>query len=144
MDTFHTIMVLLTVAAALAVCFALVSLLFRRQSAQLREELTQAGETILAGPDVGLYQRVHFIMTVGTNGVAALTDRGLIFRKPFGGDVRIPYSQMLEVSENVWFHGNYRNGRPWLILKTSDGGVYGFMLRDQPRWVTEIQARMGR
>ena len=137
--TFELIVLLIGLGAVLLFLF---SQLFKRQKARLRDEIERSGEALLAGPDSGLYQGGSSYVSLKTQGVMALTDRRLIFRKPIGGDIEIPLSQITGVSENTWFQGNYRSGKPWLILSLATGGDVAFMVGEHDHWFREIESRI--
>lgn len=137
-----TVQTVLIFIAIPVVAIPLLILLFRRQIAQLRDEITRSGETVLIGPDIGFYQGSNTLISLKTQGVIALTDRRIVFRKPIGADIEIPFTQITKVSENDWFRGNYRAGKKFLILKLADGLEIGFMAKDHNRWIKEITTRI--
>ncbi len=115
-----------------------------RQGVSLAKEIGESGESILAGPERGLYQTAPGgIVSLKTEGVAALTDKRIIFRPPLGKDIEIPISQIRSLSENQWFQGNYRSGRNYLILDLDNGSQAAFMLKSQETWVLELGGRIG-
>jgi len=144
LDLSHIVLLIAAAIAVQIVAWSLILWRFRRQVAALQDTLNRSGESIVIPPGIGLYQRsIRGIVSLKTQGVIALTDRRLVFRKPIGGDIEIPLSQVAEVSENKWFKGNYRGGRKFLILKLADGAEVAFMVRRRRRWSLEIAARIG-
>jgi len=131
---------ILLIAGAQGALWGLIFLLFRSQGAGLRRAVETSGEAVVLGPQVGLYQKSG-VVSVKTLGVIVLTDRRLIFRKPLGKDIEIPLPQVAGLSENKWFHGNYRSGKQFLIVKLTDGQEIGFVLKNHALWMNELTAR---
>ena len=94
---------------------------------------------MLFGPELGFYQgMIRGIVSTKTYGVIALTDRRLVFRRPIGGNIDIPLSQIAEISENKWFAGNYRGGHKFLILKLADGTEKAFQVKHHDGWMQAL------
>ena len=132
------------VAVAIAVVVVVLSLLLyrvwlRRLAADLKRILEQSGAILLVGPEIGFYQgMIRRIISTETYGVIALTDRRLVFRRPIGGNIDIPLSQIAEISENKWFAGNYRGGYKFLILKLADGTEKAFQVKHHDGWMQAL------
>jgi hypothetical protein len=138
-----TILLILGILAIQGVVWLLIFRRWRNQEIQLAEEINSSGETLVIEPEVDFFQgTAKCFVSYKTYGVAALTNRSLIFRKPLGKDLVIQLSDIQKISENTWFAGNYKSGRDFLILKLKNGQEIGFMLKDQDRWVREIRSRM--
>ncbi len=136
MNTLSTVVVIAAIPAA---AFLWSIRHMRRQGANLVKEIGESGEAILAGPERGLYQTAPGgIVSLKTEGMAALTDKRIIFRPPLGKDIEIPISQIKSISENQWFQGNYRSGRNYLILDLESGSQVAFMVKSQEVWVREL------
>jgi len=134
---------LLVLAIVVLLGLAILPVRFRRQGAALRTQLERSGETLLFGPELGYYQgTIRGIVSMSTYGVIALTGDRLVFRKPIGGDINIPLSQITQISENKWFAGNYRNGREFLIVKLTDGTAKAFQVKDHAGWMRELGSRV--
>jgi hypothetical protein len=126
----------LLIAAILGVA---VAVLLSRQ----RAPLTQAGETLVLGPQYGgFFKNVRGVISFKTMAMFALTDLRVVIRPLLVRDIEIPLSCIIEVTENVWSHGNYRGGQNFLILRLKDGGETAFMVKDPDRWREEITARL--
>lgn len=140
MDGLHVVILVLGILAAQGIVWGLIFRRLRGQSAALKSALELAGENILIGPMVGLYQKAG-VVSVRTTGAIALTDRRIVFRKPFGGEIDLPLSRIVGISENPWFQGNYRSGRMFLILKLADGTEVAFQVKNHDEWVRELRSR---
>ena len=117
----------------------------KRLRAALQDEIAASGERAIRGPESALYCGATSVYPmVKGNGVAALTDRRLIFRKLIGAGVEVPLDRVVGVREDKWFLSGYRNGRMHLILRTRDGAEagaeVGFMFADHPGWMTTVRA----
>jgi len=113
-----------------------------RLIARTRAAVERLGETWVIPPENGFYQgMLKGVVSVKTMGAIGLTDSKLIFVPPLGHNMEYLLKDVVGVSENTWFAGNYRGGRPFLILKLADGGEVGFQLGNHQRWMEEIKIR---
>jgi hypothetical protein len=113
-----------------------------RRMASTRAEVERSGEIWVLPPDKAYYQGLRGRVSVSTMGAMGLTDSRLIFIPPWGRNMVYPLRDVVEISQNTWFAGNYRNGRAFMILKLADGNEVGFQVRDIQRWTEEIRSRM--
>ena len=138
--------VILIVLGINGVVWTLVLAGLKRKSKALTESINAScattGECLVIGPERATYNIMKGIASVKTMGVIALTNRRLIFKGPMGMNADIPFEQIADQSQNVWFNGNYRNGGEWLILKLKDGQEVAFMVRDIQQWIDAIQSGM--
>ena len=74
-------------------------------------------------------------------GVIVLTDQQVIFRKPIGKDINLSLTQIVNVSKDKSFQGNYRMGKEFLILEAIDTKM-GFIVNDPSLWIKEISSRL--
>jgi hypothetical protein len=115
----------------------------RRLIHRTRLTVERSGESWVIPPENGYYQgMLKGIVSSKTMGAMGLTDGKLIFIPPLGHNMEYPLKDVVEVSENTWFAGNYRNGREFMILKFTDGNEVGFQVGNQQRWVEEIRSRI--
>lgn len=125
---------------------AIWSLFFWQRSrlkTKTREAVERLGETWVIAPENGFYQgMLKGVVSVKTMGAIGLTDSKLIFIPPLGRNMEYLLKDVAGVSENTWFAGNYRSGRPYLILKLADGNEVGFQVGDHQRWTEEIKTRI--
>jgi hypothetical protein len=134
--------VLLIIALGNAVVWGLFFWQRRRLITKTRVAVEQSGEAWVILPENSYYQGFRGPVSVKTMGAMGLTDSKLIFIPPLGRNMEYALKDVVEVSENTWFHGNYRNGSEFLILKLADGNEVGFQVRDIERWTREIRSRM--
>lgn len=137
----------LKVLAAIALVNAAVWGLFfwqrRRLIDRTRIALERSGESWVIPPESGYYQgMLGGIISAKTMGAMGLTDSKLIFIPPLGRNMEYPLRDVVGVSENTWFAGNYRMGRLFLILELADGKEVGFQVGSHQRWMEEIRSRI--
>jgi hypothetical protein len=142
LSTSSVVIAFVIVIGAPIVLLILLTVRFGRQKARLEADLRLSGEKILIGPEAGFYQGGNSIASLKTQGIIALTDRKLVFRKPLGADIVVPLQQVVEVSTNGQFQGNRRAGKKFLILKLSDGAQTGFIVKDHDIWIKEITSKI--
>ena len=127
----------LLVAASLAV-FGTAIYLVGRASAKvarkLRDELIQADERALLGPEPALYSgaTARFSKVRG-NCVMALTERRLLVRMLVGRDFDLDRSEIVGVHDAKTFDGQYQ-GRRYLVVDLKDATQVGFQVRDLRPW----------
>lgn len=139
----YTLKVLIIVALANAVVWGLFFWQRRRLIVRTRLAVERLGETWVIPPENGFYQSMlRGVVSVNTMGAMGLTDSKLIFIPPWGRNMEFALADVVGVSENKWFAGNYRNGRQFLILKFADGHEVGFQTRNHQRWTEEITSRI--
>jgi len=145
MSTSQIMMLVLAIVAFDALVLGLVFAWLRRRLALLahamRDHAIQLGERFVIEPQSALYRggKGYFSKVKG-NGVIALTDKRLLFRKAIGQGMEIPLDQIAEVSESKWFMGSYRGGGMHLVLRLRDGVEVGFMVRDHQAWMNALQS----
>lgn len=133
--------VAVTIAAGLVPAvfvFGLAVWRMRRLVAGLREAIIDSGEAIVIEPQRGVYLRRAWIGAVHTDGVIALTDRRLVFRKPIGGDISLSLSEMAYISRTRWYRGNYHGGRDFLVVEMNNGSEVAFNVRDPDLWIQKL------
>jgi len=108
-----------------------------------RAPFAEAGETLLLGPQYGSYFKIlGGIISLKTVAIFALTDRRVIIRLLLLKDIEIPLSQIQEVTEKLWYKGNFRDLKNFVVLKMKDDRETAFMVKDPARWRQEITARL--
>ncbi len=122
--------------------WGLVFWLRARRTVSTRRAIERSGETWVIPPENSFYQGFWRSVSVKTMGAMGLTDSRLIFIPPLGRNMIYPLKDVVDISSDTWFHGNYRNGRAFMILKLADGREVGFQVRDIQRWTEEIRSRM--
>jgi hypothetical protein len=140
--------VVLLIAAILIVeALIWIPVLFwlRRRSTQLAESMRQeallSGERFVIEPESALYRGgTGGFSFVKGNGVIALTDKRVLFRKAVGGPIEAPLSEIADVSENKWFLRSYMNGRTHVILHLRDGRQIGFFVGDHEKWMDALRS----
>lgn|GEM_PF-1369518 len=113
-----------------------------RRMANTRAAVERSGQTWVMPPENSYYQGSRGRASVSTMGAMGMTDTDLIFIPPLGRNAVYPLKDVVDISSNTWFHGNYRNGREFMILKLADGREVGFQVRGIQRWTEEIRSRM--
>lgn len=140
MDIFR---VLIIVALVNALVWGLFFWQRRRLIDRTRVAVERSGESWVIPPENGSYQgMLKGTISTKTMGAMGLTDSRLIFVPPWGRNMEYAIKDMVEVSENTWFAGNYHSGRPFIILKLADGSEVGFQTRNHQRWMEEIRLRI--
>lgn len=114
----------------------------RRLIDRTRVAVERSGESWVIPPEKGSYQGMLRGISTKTMGAMGLTDSRLIFIPPWGRNMEYAIEDMVAVSENTWFAGNYWSGRPFIILKLADGTEVGFQTRNHQRWMEEIRSRI--
>ena len=138
--------VVLIVLGLNAIVWGLVFAWFRYKVTALARSINASGastgECLLIGPERGYYNVMKGPVSAKTMGIIALTDRRLIFNGPLGMNADIPFDQIAATSRNTWWHGNYRNGREFMILRLRDGKEVAFQVKNLDRWMQEIQPKI--
>ena len=110
----------------------------RRMPDQLREEL--AGEAIVRGPERASYRgATGGYSKAGSIGVAVLTERRLIFRKPFGAPIEVPRGEIASVRDARVFRRSVAAGRTHTIVKLTSGAELGFYFADAAAWEAALR-----
>ena len=108
--------------------------------AALNVELAASGETIVRGPETGLYRGgTGGYSGVSGNATLLLTDRRLIVVKVTGGRVDVPRDRMTGVRLAKVFRGSLKAGRVHVVVSTSDGAEVGFLVGDPDAWVAALR-----
>ena len=140
----QTILTITAVVGIQALAWSLLYWRYRMQMISLRKEITQAGETLIAGPEIAFHQgSIGGIISMKMYGVLAMTDRRVIFRKPLGTDITIPLSSVAGLAESKVYRGNYRGGKVFLILTCTDGSQFAFIVKAHASWHSELASRIG-
>ncbi len=120
--------------------------LFFWQRARLMERtrvaIERSGESWVIPPEKSFYQTYRGFVSVKTMGGAGLTNDSIIFIPPLGRNMIFPLKDIVDLSENTWFAGSYRNGRAFIIMKLADGREIGIQVSNEQLWMQEIRARM--
>ena len=112
-----------------------------RMLADLRAEITAAGDRLVVGPEPGVYRGgTQSRSQMKGNAVLVLTDRRIICRKLIGEPIEIMVSEIVGVREDKWFMSSYSGGHLHVILDLSDGSEVGFFVRDHAGWMQAIRA----
>lgn len=115
----------------------------RRLIVKNRETVEHSGEAWVIPPEKAFYQgMLRGIVSTRTMGAMGLTENKLIFIPPLGQSKEYLLRDVVGVSENTWFAGNYRNGKEFMILKLADGNEVGFQVGNHQRWMQEIESRI--
>lgn len=134
--------------AILAVGVVIGSLIFalwtRSKLAELSKELGRDlvldNETLVFGPVSGLFRgsNKHTFELIA-NCVATLTSRRFIYGTITGLRDEIPLGDIVSVSEDKWFAGQYRNGRQHLIIELKRGRKIGFILNNHEQMLAALR-----
>jgi hypothetical protein len=138
------VLLLLAIAGLQAAIWIPLIIWFRRRTrrweASFRDELAASGEALRRGPEPANYEGASFGYTqVKGSGVIVLTDQRLLFRKLTGGRIDLPLSEVAGLREVNSFLNSYRIGRRFLILRLKNHDEVGFIVRDQPAWMSAVQ-----
>lgn len=122
----------------------------RKRSRELvegvRRELEAKGETLVLGPESGLYcgsNAGHG--QVRGNSIVALTNKRLLVRRLVGGPIEVRSQEIAGVRETRWFLGAARGNRMHLVFRLPGGGELGVMMDKQTHaaWLQDLRARFG-
>lgn len=134
----HALQVILLIAAAQLALWSFIFMRLRRQAEQIVEQARQSGEDLIIPPVKASYQGwTKRFGTAKSMGRIALTDRRIIFKRPFGRDIIILLDEIADVSDTVrlgWTGHSFGNN---LSLRLRSGEEVVFMVDDQSRWVRE-------
>ena len=107
--------------------------------AALDAELAASGETIVRGPEPGLYRGgTGGYSGVSGNATLLLTDRRLVVVKVTGGRVDVPRDRMTGVRLAKAFRGSVKAGRVHVVVSAADGAEVGFLVGDPDAWVAAL------
>jgi hypothetical protein len=138
--------VILVLAFLLAIVFGGVWIGIRRwrrsQIVPFQEGLEKSSEQLVIGPESVRFRIDGQLSAMELPGLIALTATRLVIRPLAGADKEILIDQIADVATNNWFHGNYRSGMTWLIVKRSDGSEIGLIVHNSDLWVSELKSRM--
>jgi hypothetical protein len=120
----------------------------RRKSQRLALEMTKefrrSNEAIIIGPTSGLYRgSTAGFGKVKGNGVICLTKNKLIFEKLTGQKIEIDRSEIEDAEVKASFRGksSFATGGKHLVIRTRDGGLTGFLLKDAEQWARRIKPK---
>jgi hypothetical protein len=71
-----------------------------------------------------------------------VTNQKLLLQKAIGGRVEVDLADVVDVTIEKAFMGNWRPGNPVLVLKTRTDNRIGFFVRDIEAWETLIREHM--
>lgn len=134
---------------AVVVCIWTVLLLvvrhkFRKLATEFRERVRQAGENLIIDPQSCVYRGAdREFGNVKGNGVIALTNRRIMFRKLTGQQIEIDCSQISKVSVENTFKGEtaFATGASHLVVETNDGNRIGFLVKNAENWIEKLHVR---
>lgn len=110
-----------------------------KASAELRAELENSGEHLERGPESAVYRGATAeFPNVKGNGMMALTDKRILFRRAVGSPIDVPRDRITGVREDKWFNRSYRNGQLHLIVQLEGGTEVGFMVSDHAAWMSTL------
>jgi hypothetical protein len=135
-----SILIYLVIAGVVAVVvciWAVLLLIVRRKSSKLatefRESARQAVENLIIDPQSCVYRGAdREFGNVKGNGVIALTNKRIMFRKLTGQQIEIDRSQITKVSiENTFkWETAFATGASHLVVETNDGNRIGFLVKN--------------
>jgi hypothetical protein len=145
MSPLEIVLLVLGILGAQAILWVLILLLLKRktesETISMRDRLAGTGEALVRDPESALYRGASSRFSkVKGNGIIALTDRRLIFRKLFGSEIEVARAEIVGLREDKWFLRAYC-GRMHLILQLVDGTEIGFTVRDHAAWRAALQPR---
>lgn len=108
----------------------------------LATELTNSGETVVLGPEEGIYRgsTAPGYPRVKGNAAVALTDERLLFRRAVGKPVEVPVSSITGARRAKAFNGAATGGRTHVIVQVP-GGEVGFFVADPDAWMEALAPR---
>jgi hypothetical protein len=141
------ILLLLGIAAAQGLMWAMIIMWFRRRARAASSRLTAdlESEGLLRGPEKGNYRGATAprYPRVRNSGVIALTGRRLVFVTLTGKTIEIPLADVTGLRESKVFMASAAGGHVHLIVVTSAGEL-GFFVGDNSAWITAINSARGR
>lgn len=148
MGAMDVVLMVLGILAVVALVFALVWIPISRRlrviAGEMERELAASGERVVVAPEQANYRgATSGYGRVKGNGIAALTDRRLVFRKIVGDPVEIPVDQIAGVHIEKWFLRAYSSGRPVVVLSTRSGVEVGFIFDDAEAWAARLRSVEG-
>ncbi|MHB1456809.1 MAG: hypothetical protein ACYC0V_07830 [Armatimonadota bacterium] len=133
----------ITILTINAIVWTLVFLRIRHQMTMLQEDMRRSGKLTVIAPESASFRgSTNRYGMVKSLGVIMLTEKMLIFKKAFASEMRIPVSDIVDISKYEWFLQSYHSGKEHLILKLNDGTQIGFIVNDVNRWIRELSGRM--
>lgn len=130
------------VVAANASVWILVFWRIRRQMIMLQEDMRRIDKIAVIAPESASFRgSTDRFGMVKSLGVIMLTEKMLIFRKVSASEMRIPLSEIADISKYAWFLKSYHSGKEHLILRLNDGTQVGFIVKDVNRWIRELTAK---
>jgi len=136
--------ILAVIASVLALALIPISRRLKVIAGEMESELAASGERVIVAPEPAVYRgATSGYGHVKGNGIVALTDQRLVFRKVVGEAVEIPVDQIAGVRTEKWFLRAYGGGRPVVVLTTRSGVEVGFVFSDVEAWTTRLRALEG-
>jgi len=143
MDTTTTLWLVLGILSLQAIVWVPILALIRAERNRIPEEVRRSGETLVLGPERADYQGwTHRFGIARTMGTLALTDRRLLFKRPFGRDISILLSETTGVSGAVAFAKYRHDFHRYLVLSLRDGTEVVFLVRDREKWLEALRGRL--
>ena len=134
-----SILVPLLVAGAIF-AYVLVRKIRSKRTALAAELQT---EPALRGPESGIYRgSTGAYPKAFGNGLIALTQRRLIFRKMLGVGIDVALADVTGVTTQKTFNRSVVGNRVHLVVHTRNGDV-GYFVSDNPAWVAAIRHAAG-
>ena len=142
------IITILAIGGVMAITVVVAVVAMRRFGTQaeqradsLRDDVALRGEEWVIPLESASYRgATHTYGRVKGNGVAGLTDRRVVFEPVIGKGFAIPLTRVIGVRVTRWFLGAARASGKHLVLTLDDGNEVGFMVRDDERWLTALDA----
>lgn len=134
---------------ALLICTWWVSLYVIRQrlcklAMELRECARRAGEDLIIEPQSCVYRGANREFgNIKGNGVIALTEKRIMFKKLTGEQINMDRSRITKVSIENTFKGetNLATKGSHLIIETKDGNRIGFLIKNDKNWVEQFDSQ---
>ncbi len=104
----------------------------------LQNRAFEIGETLIMGPEPSIYRGADSEFgSVKGNGVIALTNRRIMFKKLTGQQIDIDLSHITKVSVQSIFNGETAvgTGAQHLVVETKNGNRIGFLVKRAERWM---------
>lgn len=145
----HFTSVYLVIAGVVAavICIWAVSLLWLRQKTQklaheFQERAREMGEKVIIDPQSCVYRGADSEYgNVKGNGVIALTNKRIMFKKLTGQQIEIQRSHISSASIENNYKGEtaFATGARHLVVETSNGNRIGFLVKNAERWIEKLR-----
>lgn len=136
--------ILAVVASVLMLALIPISRRLKTIAGEMERELAASGERVIVAPEQAVYRgATSGYGRVKGNGIVALTDQRVVFRKVIGDPVEIHVDQIAGVRTEKWFLRAYGSGQPVVVLTTRSGVEVGFIFADPVAWTARLRALEG-